>query len=314
MFGGDSKLKEVQQIRFIEPMKASKPAFSAFSVSDPVRFMHGGNSIQGHIARKTARRALVVAADGSEYQVPWRLLMRNEGGRKKSVSLRIDALKTRFRPDDMVSFPFESGRRRGVIARLGPKRALVACAGGKDYRVPYALLERVAPDSGPIDQERLMEVSRLAEGLIHRHGLAGWSFQFNDASRQAGRCAYDIQVISLSRLFCLEAPADEVRDTILHEIAHALVGPGHHHDSIWKAAARSIGCTGDRCHDVDFAPPRYIVSCPRCGWSRPANRRRAGLVCKSCSNPVTFQTYTRQAWDRTGDQKSGPVPGSRSGP
>lgn len=314
MFGGDSKLKQVQQIRFIEPMKESKPAFSAFSVSDPVRFMHGGKSVQGHIARKTARRALVVAADRSEYQVPWRLLMRNEGGRKKSVSLRIDALKTRFRPDDKVSFPFESGRRRGVIARLGPKRALVACAGGKDYRVPYALLERVAPDSGPVDQERLVEVSRLAEGLIHRHGLAGWSFQFNDASRQAGRCAYDIQVISLSRLFCLVAPADEVRDTILHEIAHALVGPEHHHDSIWNATARSIGCTGDRCHDVDFAPPRYIVSCPRCGWSQPANRRRAGLVCKSCSNPVTFQTYTRQAWDRIGDQKSGPVPGSRSGP
>ena len=198
-------------------LKDSKPAFSAFSVSDPVRFMHGGKSVQGHIARKTPRRAQVVAPDGSEYQVPWRLLMRNEGGRKKSVNLRIDALKTRFRPDDKVSFPFESGRLRGVIARLGPKRALVACAGGKDYRVPYALLEPVALDSGRVDRKRLAEVSRMAEELIHRHGLAGWSFQFNDASRQAGRCAYDIQVISLSRLFCLEAPADEVRDTILHD-------------------------------------------------------------------------------------------------
>lgn len=302
----------VGQVPEGRPLTESMPEFSSFSVSDPVRFMHGGKSVRGHIARKTPRRALVVAADGREYRVPWRLLVRNEGGRKKSVSLYVDTLKARFRPDDEVSFPHGSGRLGGVIARLGPRRALVACAGGKDYRVPYALLEPVAPDSGRGDQERLAEVSRLAEELIHRHGLAGWSFQFNDASRQAGRCAYAIRVISLSRLFCLEAPADEVRDTILHEIAHALVGPEHHHDSIWKATARSIGCSGSRCHDVDFAPPRYIVSCSRCGWSRPANRRMPGALCKTCSTPVTFQTYTRQAWDRMAPRKSRPAAGGQS--
>ncbi len=277
---------------------------SEFSLCDPVRFMHLGKSVQGHIARKTVRRALVVTADGSEYRVPWRLLARDENGHKKSVNLRIDTLKARFRPDDEVSFPYESDRFRGVIARLGPKRALVACANGQDYRVPYALLEPVARDSGRADRERLAVVSRLAEGLIRRHGLVGWSFQFNDALRQAGRCAYGIRVISMSRLFCLKAPVDEIRDTILHEIAHALVGPEHNHDSIWKTTARSIGCTGNRCHDVDFAPSRYIVSCHRCGWSQQANLRRPGSVCKTCSNPVTFQSYTRMAWERIRSRKS----------
>lgn len=278
-------------------MIADQPVFSAFSVNDPVRFTHRGESVQGHIARKTPRCALVVAADGTEYRVPWPLLARNEAGRKKPVELHVDRLKARYRPHDEVSFPCGSGRRGGVIVRLGPKRALVACADGKDYRVPYALLEPVAPPAGREDRERLAEVSRLAEGLIRRHRLAGWSFQFNDASSQAGRCVFDIRVISLSRLYCLEASAEEVRDTLLHEIAHALVGPAHNHDSTWKAAARSIGCTGNRCHDVDFAPPRYIVSCPRCGWSRQANRRTPRVVCKTCSNPVTFQTYTIQARD-----------------
>lgn len=293
-------------------MIANKPAFSEFSVNDPVRFVHLGKSVQGHIARKTPRRALVVAEDGSEFQVPWRLLARNEGGRRKPVELHVDTLKARYRPNDEVSFPIGSGKRRGVIARLGPKRALVACAGGEAFRVPYALIEPVAPQAGREDRERLAEVARLAEGLIQRHRLVGWSFQFNDASRQAGRCAFHLRVISLSRLFCLEAPAHEVRDTILHEIAHALVGPAHHHDSVWKAAARSIGCTGNRCHDVDFAPPRYIVSCPRCGWSRQANRRRPKSVCRTCSTPVTFQTYTRQAWDRLNRQSQRPAPSGQS--
>ena len=269
-----------------------------FSLCDPVRFTHHGKSVRGHIARKTVRRALVGTADGSEYRVPWRLLARDENGQKQSVNLRIDTLKTRFRPEDEVSFPHESDKLRGVIARLGPKRALVACADGQDYRVPYALLEPVARDSRRADRERLATVSQVAERLIRRHGLVGWSFQFNDASRQAGRCAYGIRVISMSRLFCLKAPVEEIRDTILHEIAHALVGPEHNHDSIWKTTARSIGCTGNRCHDVDFAPFRYIVSCHRCGWSQQANLRRRGSVCKTCSNPVTFQSYTKKAWER----------------
>ena len=91
-------------------------------------------------------------------------------------------------PMTEVSFPDGSGTLRGVIARLGPKRAVVACANGKNYRVAYGLLEPAVPDSQRADQERLEEVSRLAEGLIHQHGLVAWSFQFNDASRQAGRC------------------------------------------------------------------------------------------------------------------------------
>jgi predicted SprT family Zn-dependent metalloprotease len=290
-------------------MADSMPTSTEFSLCDPVRFPHLGKMIQGHIARKTARRALVVTADGSEYKVPWQLLARHETGQKKSVNLRNDALKARFRPDDEVSFPYESGTLRGVIARLGPERAVVACDDRKDYRVPYALLEPIAPDSGRADDQQLAEVSRLADRLIHRHGLGGWSFQFNDASRQAGRCDYGTRVISLSRLFCLKAPVDEVRETILHEIAHALVGPEHNHDSIWKTTARSIGCSGNRCHEVDFAPSRYIVSCHRCGWSRQANRRRPGSVCRTCSNPVTFQTYTSKAWERMRSRKGRSAPG-----
>lgn len=45
-----------------------------------------------------------------------------------------------------------------------------------------------------------------------------------------------------------------IRDTILHEIAHALVGPNHCHDLVWKAKCLEIGATPRRCgasHDAD---------------------------------------------------------------
>lgn len=76
----------------------------------------------------------------------------------------------------------------------------------------------------------------------------------------------------------------EVRDTILHEIAHALVGPEHQHDEVWRRTAVRIGSTGTRCVSDD-APrvagnwrgtcsaghaverhkrPERLLSCPQC--------------------------------------------------
>jgi SWI/SNF-related matrix-associated actin-dependent regulator 1 of chromatin subfamily A len=37
----------------------------------------------------------------------------------------------------------------------------------------------------------------------------------------------------------------QFKDTILHEIAHAIVGPHHGHDEVWRGKAVEIGCTGN---------------------------------------------------------------------
>ena len=46
---------------------------------------------------------------------------------------------------------------------------------------------------------------------------------------------------------------EEVRDTILHEVAHALVGPGHGHDTVWKATAAQVGARPQRRGRTSFA-------------------------------------------------------------
>ena len=56
-----------------------------------------------------------------------------------------------------------------------------------------------------------------------------------------------MQQVELSVSFVLRATWSEIRDTLLHEIAHAIVGPGHGHDALWQTAARRIGCTEKRC-------------------------------------------------------------------
>lgn len=37
-----------------------------------------------------------------------------------------------------------------------------------------------------------------------------------------------------------------IENTVLHEIAHAIVGNEHYHDRVWRDCARRIGCSGDR--------------------------------------------------------------------
>lgn len=266
------------------------------SLYDPVRFTHRGRAIRGHVARKSSRSAIVVTGEGAEYRVPWASLRPDEAGERRRVSTRADALKSNFRPGDRIAFRHGARTRRGSVAGIGPKRAHVVCDDGDEFRVPYGMMENESGGAGGSDAARLDAVAAEAESLMERHGLARWSFQFDDASVRAGCCNFRAKVISLSRLFALRAPDDEVRDTVLHEIAHALVGPEHGHDRVWLAAARSIGCSGRRCHEVQFTPPRYIVSCLRCAWNRQVHMRRRRVVCRTCGGPVTYRTHTPKAW------------------
>src|SRR4051794_36578616 len=87
----------------------------------------------------------------------------------------------------------------------------------------------------------------LAESLIARHGLSGWRVEFDTAKRRAGICRYAERVIGLSAPLTRLHDEAEVRDTVLHEVAHALVGARHGHDSVWRHTARRIGCSGLRC-------------------------------------------------------------------
>src|SRR4051812_30508933 len=86
----------------------------------------------------------------------------------------------------------------------------------------------------PVDLE---DARGLAHELMRRHGLGGWRFEFDQAKRRAGVCRHRQKVIGLSAPITRLHPADEVRDTVLHEIAHALAGARAGHGPVWVATA-----------------------------------------------------------------------------
>jgi predicted SprT family Zn-dependent metalloprotease len=91
------------------------------------------------------------------------------------------------------------------------------------------------------------EIEKLAKEMMQSHGLLNWRFAWNNTRASFGKCKHGSRMIELSRILSPLRPMDEVKNTILHEIAHALVGGGHGHDMAWRYKFVSIGGNGKRC-------------------------------------------------------------------
>jgi predicted SprT family Zn-dependent metalloprotease len=117
----------------------------------------------------------------------------------------------------------------------------------------------------------------LAVNLLDKHGLRakGWVIDIDNAKRRFGCCNYTKKEISLSRPLIEANEHPQVLDTILHEIAHALT-PGHHHDEVWKAKCREIGCKDERCYsdkDTVLIAGKYKAVCGGCGKTHNRHKR-----------------------------------------
>ena len=113
----------------------------------------------------------------------------------------------------------------------------------------------------------LTAARNLAIQLMSKHNLiqAGWRFEFDRAKTRFGRCSYARQVISMSAPCVVLNEETEMRDTILHEIAHALVGCSHGHNHTWQMKAVSIGARPEACSDKTTPEARYTGHCVSCG-------------------------------------------------
>jgi predicted SprT family Zn-dependent metalloprotease len=140
----------------------------------------------------------------------------------------------------------------------------------------------------------------LARALLLEHGLHDWSAALDRAKTRAGACRFGRRQITLSAALTRLHSEAEVRDTILHEVAHALAGPGHGHDEVWRAIALRIGCSGLRVVPPDA--PRvegpWRGTCPR-GHVRHRHRRpQRPLSCGTCSR--TFDVHHLLEWTHHG--------------
>lgn len=136
----------------------------------------------------------------------------------------------------------------------------------------------------------MQQARTLANELMSKHGLLqrGWKFAFDRAKARCGQCDYTTRVITLSRFYVSDpnVPSDDIRNTILHEIAHVLAGDEAAHGPLWKRVAVSIGCDGATTNNVwRGAQEKYKIQC-RCGKVNikryRLTKKYRGSVCASC--------------------------------
>lgn len=160
--------------------------------------------------------------------------------------------------------------------------------------------------SGVIELEQaphLLAVERMARELLDAHGLPDWGFRWDTARDRAGlECEADsgFRRIQLSARLMAHWPMDEIRQIVLHEIAHGLT-PFHYHDATWRAMMRSLGARPDARWTPDplVRPPvpyRWTGVCESGHQIRPRHKltaRARTRVCARCRARIRWEDNTQ---------------------
>lgn len=146
-----------------------------------------------------------------------------------------------------------------------------------------------------------MEKSRALELLqtsMEKHGLIkeGWGYLLSSKMRNVlGLCVYKQKMIKISKLYVELNDENLVADTILHEIAHALLGPGHGHSKSWKRKCVEVGAMPQRCKNSSMglisADTSWIFKCPNgcCKGERHTHKMSRKYFCRKCKSEIIWE-------------------------
>lgn len=138
----------------------------------------------------------------------------------------------------------------------------------------------------------LKKASATTHYLMHEYGLSSkWTFRWQNKKRSLGTCSYNRKEIRLSRWYVELNDMADVKDTILHEIAHALSyerygSRGIGHGVLWKKVCREIGAIPRSCSKSNLNRPKnhykYVDTCCGLTFRRHRLRKNTKYSCPKC--------------------------------
>lgn len=135
-----------------------------------------------------------------------------------------------------------------------------------------------------------LPIVQYAEKLLKDYGLDDWTFKINTNKRRLGVCRYRSKSIEISLYHGLFSSHADIVNTLLHEIAHALM-PFHGHDKEWRRVAMEIGCDGERCGSDMQVKRAWKGTCINCGRITLKHRRRTS-ACRLCCDKFNKGKYS----------------------
>lgn len=149
----------------------------------------------------------------------------------------------------------------------------------------------VEPTQALFTREEILERVNFAL-MDHELWEYGWSAKVGSAKKQLGSCHYRTKNIYISLPLANLTGEEQLEDTILHEIAHAIAGSKAGHGPAWKAVCREIGANPNRTVELDPGQVdelyKWESRCPTCessgiGRGIKKHHRRGKLRCGYCS-------------------------------
>lgn len=138
--------------------------------------------------------------------------------------------------------------------------------------------------------------------LLEEHGLYGWSVKLTQAYREIGKCNYTHKVINISLKIARVSPWEDVLDTILHEVAHAIAGPGKGHGAEWRHIARNLGIMNPSPYgqfDETKIDP-WVGTCSQGHTITMARAPQRVRYCALCMKGKDFDSQHIFQWNKNG--------------
>lgn len=155
------------------------------------------------------------------------------------------------------------------------KRSLVARKASLTRKINKAQTQPLQPAPQPSNVATLtdppmppQQILAEARRMLADHGLTGWRVKLsNIMTKTYGICDHGKRELRIAGRIAAINPAAETRNTIAHEVAHAIVGHGAGHGPAWKRACRETGARPVRCHQANTVPTahRFRGICEACG-------------------------------------------------
>ena len=145
---------------------------------------------------------------------------------------------------------------------------------------------------------KLGDARALAINLMSEYKLYDWTFKFQNKKCSLGTCSPKNKEIRLTTWYTELNDLKLVKDTILHEIAHALAfvhDRARGHGKSWKKWCKIVGATPIRSNKKNLNSPKnffkYQDTCS-CGKTFKKHRLRFSRVyrCPSCKD-LLFNKY-----------------------
>lgn len=144
----------------------------------------------------------------------------------------------------------------------------------------------------------LQKVTVWANALIRMHLDPSWTFGFDNAKKRAGACHFSRRRITVSRYLAARFSDDDIHQTLLHEVAHAIAGATAGHGPAWKRVARELGYVGGTTHSLETATELapWVGVCPNGHLAYRHRRPSRPTSCTRCAR--TFDPRYLFAWHR----------------